>query len=645
MNRSKIVYLYLFIVCFSCSEKKLPLISFVEVTKQVGIITEANWKYGGPTIADLNQDGRYDLLLGNHDNTPVQLFWANSDNTYSEQKEIFSKADLHGMAAGDYDKDGDLDILLSLGGGNGLKPQPQRLLRNDNGKFKDVTIEAGLSKMGARGRSVRWIDLDNDGDLDFLQINAAQMVNEDIPRNILFENNGNGTFTYKKNEAFENIDAERLLISDFNNDGILDIITFSPYSPIQFWKGNNDFSFTNLSDDWLPKELQETLNVIAVSELDLDNDGDLDYYLARGKQGYQIANNSIFYDEEKQRLDLRDEGNKSKDGITFYSKGNIKLLDFYRFPRGREKPTIPLFIGKNKTEYEMPSTSQNVSTIEAEGFPDELDKSGWYLGYLGEGKWRLEWLLQSDLAWDIRASMTGVTKVEPDWEPQDLGVQDILLKNEGDKFINATTILPKESAFNNKGVISADFNNDGYNDVFVYRFGELKQRIPDVLFVNDKNGGFTSTLQHGATPKILGDSHGDMGTAFDYNFDGKIDILSGDEDNGQWHLYQNSTSNSNNHILLQIGNSKSGVDAYGAKVKISTASGIQYKIIGSGSASHAQCFLNTVHFGLGTKDTVEKIKVVWRSGEQKTLKDLKANQLYKIPLMGEIGKSKQLKNN
>ncbi|MDX6746675.1 CRTAC1 family protein [Polaribacter sp. PL03] len=622
---------FLLISLISCNkgkEKNNP-IKFIDVTKEVHLNTEKNWKYGGPTIADINNDGKYDLLLGNHDNTPIQLFWAQENNTFKEQKGLFPKADLHGMAAGDYDKDGDLDLLISLGGGNGSTPQPQRLLRNDNGKFVDATEETGLSEMGARGRSVRWIDLDNDGDLDFLQINAEQMVNEEIPRNLLFENNGNGTFTYKKSEAFEQINAERLLITDFNNDGILDLLTFSPYAAAEFWKGNNDFSFTNLSKEWLPKELQNIDQMSTAAQADIDNDGDLDYYLARGKSYYQIANNSISFDEKLKRLDLRDEGNKSHDGITFYADAAIQLSDFYRFPRGPEKPSIPLFIGSSKTEHKMPFDIQKVTQNEANGFPEILDKSGWYLGYLGEGKWRLEWLLKTNLAWDVRASVVGVTKVVPDWTPQDLGVPDVLLINEGTHFIDGSKHLPKESLENNWGITTGDFDNDGFNDFFLYRFGGLIQRSEDVIFKNKGNLEFESILTHGAN-NIPSKSHGDMGATFDYNLDGKIDILSGDDDNGQWHLYENETVSVNNYALFRVGNSKSNVDAYGAKVYITTKTGKQFKLIGSSSASHAQSFLNSVHFGLGKEKVIEKVEVVWRSGEKSTLTNLKANKIYQF---------------
>ena len=628
MSLKSSIYFLIALLFFSCKkEDNSIVISFSEVTKEVGLTTDKNLKYGGPTIADINNDGKYDLLLGNHDTSPIQLFWAQKDNTFKEQKGLFSKADLHGMAAGDYDKDGDLDLLISLGGGNGSTPQPQRLLRNDNGNFTDVTKEVGLSEMGARGRSVRWIDLDNDGDLDFLQINAEQMVNEEIPRNILFENNGNGTFTYRKSEAFEEIDAERLLITDFNNDGVLDLLTFSPYTPVEFWQGNNDFTFTNQSNKWLPKDLLETAQVSTVAHTDIDNDGDLDYYLARGKSYYQIANNSISFDEKLKRLDLRDEGNKSKDGITFYANSDIELSDFYRFPRGPEKPSIPLFIGNNKTEYKMPNESQKVTQIEAEGFPKNLDKSGWYLGYLGNNKWRLEWLLKANLAWDVRASILGVTKVEPDWEPQDLNTPDILLINKGNHFIDASKNLPKESLENNWGITVGDFDNDGLDDFFLYRFGGLIQRTEDIIFKNKGNLKFESLSNHGAN-HIPAKAHGDMGATFDYNLDGKIDVLSGDDDNGNWHMYQNNSKNNNNYILLRIGNSKSDVDAYGAKVTITTKSGQQFKIIGSSSASHSQSLLNIAHFGLGKEKMIDKIKIVWRNGEQLIKKNLKANKIY-----------------
>ena len=607
---------------------------FTDVSEQVGLISQPAWKYGGPSVSDINNDGYYDFLLTNHDTTPIRLFMANGDNTYSRTKDIFNKADLHGISAGDFDLDGDNDILISLGGGNGKKPQPQRLLRNDNGNFVDATVEAGISEMGARGRSVRWVDLDNDGDLDFLQINAEKMVNEAAPRNILFENNGDGTFSYHKNSSFEDIDAERLLITDINNDAKADMIAFNTYSQASVWLGNNDFTFKNVTDAYFPKGSDKYKSIVSVAQADIDNDGDLDYYFARGKLHYTIANNSLSFNEKVGRLDIRDEGNKSHDGITLHAKSSVELSDFYHFPRANLLKSMPVFLGANKTEIGTPVTAVTVTQKQALGFPEKITKTGWYLGYLGKNTWRLEWMLADNLAWDVRASIKGLLNYTPDWTPQNRNISDVLLRNDGNKFTDISHVLPKETDHNNWGVTPGDFNNDGFNDFFVYRFGELKERIADVMLINNGDETFTTKVMESATTEIGQDSHGDMGTAFDYNLDGKIDLLSGDDDNGLWHMYQNNTDMVGNHYLLtRIGYSLTGIDPMSARVTITTDSGSQTKLIGSTSASHSQSLLNIAHFGLAKDKRVNEIKVRWRDGSEVNLKNIKSNSIKLIGLV------------
>lgn len=619
----------------SVTAESLIIPSFTDVSEQIGLITEPAWKYGGPSISDINNDGYYDLLLTNHNTTPVQLYLSKGDGTYTKQPDIFRLADLHGITSGDYDLDGDNDVLLSVGGGNGLTPQPQRLLRNDNGKFVDVTVDAGISEMGARGRAVRWVDLDNDGDLDFLQINAEKVVNEEVPRNIIFSNDGDGTFTYVANPSFEDIDSERVLITDFNNDNIPDLLTFNSYSDLVILQGNGDFSFTDVTATMLPEGAASIPAVISIAQADIDNDGDLDYYLATGKLYYTIANNSLSYDEANGRLDLRDQGLKSHDGITLLAKGDVALTDFSHFPRGKVMKAMPVFIGKNKSPIGTPASHRPVSQEEAAGFPESITDTGWYLGYLGDGKWRMEWMLTGDLAWDIRASITGLTGYEADWTPQDLSIPDVLLRNDNGKFTDISSVLPEEVVSNNWGVTPGDFNNDGHNDFFVYRFGELRKRIADVMLLNKGDGTFTTVLEHGATTEIGQNSHGDMGTAFDYNLDGNIDILSGDDDNGKWHMYRNNIAHTDtsHYLLTHIGYSDTGIDPLGAKVTIETSAGIQYKLIGSSSASHSQSVLNIVHFGLGADKLVKSIKVRWRDGSQKVTSNIKANQ---VVVLGKV---------
>ena len=488
--------------------------------------------------------------------------------------------------------------------------------------------------MGARWRSVRWVDLDNDGDLDFLQINAEKMVNEDAPRNILFENNGDSTFTYRKSPDFENIDAERVLITDINNDHIVDMIAFNTYSQAGVWLGNNDFTFTDVSQTYFPAGSDNYKSVVSVAHADIDNDGDLDYYFARGKLHYTIANNSVSFNEKAGRLDIRDEGNKSHDGITLQAKNSIELSDFYHFPRAKLLDNMPVFLGAKKKAITTPVSSVEVSQEQAIGFPEKINETGWYLGYLGKGTWRLEWMLSDNLAWDVRASIKGISGYTPDWVPQNRNVQDVLLRNDGNKFTDISYTLPQETDHNNWGVTPGDFNNDGFNDFFVYRFGELKERIADVMLINNGDQTFTTKVMPSATTEIGQDSHGDMGTAFDYNLDGKIDLLNGDDDNGLWHMYQNNTdTNAQHYLLTRIGYSSTGVDAINARVTITTDSGSQTKLIGSTSASHSQSVLNIAHFGLAKDKQVNEIKVRWRDGSEATLKNVKSDSIQLVGLV------------
>lgn len=628
-------------------------VTFSNITEDIGLTSHSTWKYGGPSVSDLNGDGLYDFLLTNHHVMPAQLFWGEADGTLSESIDFYD-GDVHGIAPGDFDQDGDNDVLVSLGGGNGAKPRPPLLLRNDDGKFVDIAVEAGISELGARGRTVRWVDMDLDGDLDFLQINARQVIGEDKPRNILFENIGDGKFEYHESGAFEKTEAERVLLTDIDGDSVSDLITFSP---LAVWKGGSDFTFTDVTEDVLPEELSHAEYVMAVSEADVDNDGDYDLYVARGKTYYEIAQNSYQFRKDSKRLDIRDEGNKSHDGIGFVADSNVVLSQFTRWGRGNNDLPFPVFLGSEKTILEVPEDPEagsdsgklstgvpgsipvTVSKDDAIGFPETFKENGWYLGYLGDGKWRMEWHLDHNLAWDIRASVSNVSEVLPDWEPQDIGVPDILLENVGGKFVDASGALPAESGENNWGVTNGDFNNDGNTDFFVYRFGELNTRLPDAMLLNKGGFEFEKILTHGATVLDAG-GHGDMGAAFDYDYDGAVDLLNGDDDNGKWYMFKNDLliNDNTNYVLVRVGYSLNGIDAHGAELVIETEDNTYHRRVGGAGAVHSQSLLNVAHFGLAEEKLVKSVKVKWRSGESQTLSNVDANQMVVLgtnPLNGE----------
>ncbi len=602
-------------------------IQFTNVTNDIGLKSNASWKYGGPSIADFNGDGIYDFLVSHHDEFPAELWYGSKAGPLRPYAESVQNGDVHGAAPGDYDGDGDVDLIVSVGGGNGTTPRPPRLFRNDNGQFIDVTEGSGIENLGARGRSVRWIDIDLDGDLDLLHIVARQIPGETGPRNTVFENIGGGKFEFRESHGVQQIEAERVLVTDFDNDNISDLILFEPLS---LWRGTGSFTYENVTQNLLPADFDGAEFITAVADADFDNDGDRDIYLARGKTYYQTANNSVDFNEATGRLDLRDEGNESHDGISFYAPDAIELSRFWHWRRAKGL-VLPVYLGATKTRVDTPVEAINITQEMAQGFPEKTDQNGWYLGYMGNNEWRLEWRLIGNAAWDVRATINGVSRIEPDWKPQDYNnVSDILLENKNGKFVDISAQLPKETRDSNWGVTHGDFDNDGYEDFFVYRFGKLSQRVPDLLLRNNAGKGFDVSTSHQAY--VAGtEAHGDMGAAFDYNLDGRIDLLNGDDDRGKWNFYKNETTSTGNYLLVRLGYSDDFVDPLAATVTVVTPDGMQQvKDVGSAGAVHSQSLLSTLHFGLGGADKATRITVRWRDGTEKTLENIDVNQVIDV---------------
>ena len=283
-------------------------------------------------------------------------------------------------------------------------------------------------------------------------------------------------------------------------------------------------------------------------------------------------------------------------------------------------------MGQTKKRIDTPVKKTIVKAAEAAGWSDSQEEDGWFLGYLGNGEWRLAWNLSDDLAWDIRASVIGVNKVKSDWQPRELGIPDVLLRNDGDRFRDASNLLPPEAKDNNWGVVGGDFNNDGFGDFFVYRFGKMIFRVPDVLMLNRSGNSFAAFTDHGAN--VLPEkSHGDMGSAFDFDFDGNLDLLSGDDDNGRWRLFKNAGNRTGNWFSVRVAYSPKAVDPLGAEVEIVSKSGRQIKRVGAGSAAHSQSCLNICHFGIGKDDQIEQMVVRWRDGTMVRRENQQANQM------------------
>jgi hypothetical protein len=172
---------------------------------------------GSVDWGDYDNDGDLDILLTGYDSggNPVTVIYRNDDSVFVKISTGLINVGYSSVAWGDYDNDGDLDILLTGMDSQGIPVT--KVYRNDAGIFTDIT-PAGTLPGVARG-SVDWGDYDNDGDLDIL-LTGSDGISY-ISK--LFRNDGADLFT-EVVTAMEGVEEGSVDWGDYDNDGDLDIL-------------------------------------------------------------------------------------------------------------------------------------------------------------------------------------------------------------------------------------------------------------------------------------------------------------------------------------------------------------------------------------------------------------------------------------
>ena len=232
----------------------------------------------GSVLLDDDRDGHLDILLGN-DGPPDVLLRGSGDGRYTDMSASVLPnvaGGTYGMAAADYDRDGDLDVAIGL-----CFPLPAAnlLYRRDEHGYTEVAAQAGVADPLASW-GVAWLDYNGDGWLDLYTANMPRLQdNAFFPGfNTLARNNGDGTFTEVAAQAGvagpEREQSWTAVAADFDNDGWTDLFVANRPEASRLWRNLGDGTF---EDRTAPAGLSE-ITTISLAAGDVNGDGWIDLF-------------------------------------------------------------------------------------------------------------------------------------------------------------------------------------------------------------------------------------------------------------------------------------------------------------------------------------------------------------------------------
>ena len=231
----------------------------------------------GSAWGDYDNDGDLDIVaVGTYQ--PHALYRNNGDGTFTNTAAAAGIADPRGgwgSIFADYDNDGYPDLYITRGGWSGAA-ENTLYHNNGDGTFTDVTAAAGVGDPQS-SFCAAWADYNNDG---YLDLYVADGVIGDGAANVLYHNNGDGTFTNTAASAGVADTGNSLGTAwgDYDKDGYIDLHVVNFGQSNVLYRNNGDGTFTDVT--------ATTGMVLPVTDafvtffLDVDNDADLDIFIS-----------------------------------------------------------------------------------------------------------------------------------------------------------------------------------------------------------------------------------------------------------------------------------------------------------------------------------------------------------------------------
>lgn len=351
----------------------------------------------GVAVADY--DGDYDLDIfivakaQDIDSISIsksKLFRNNNDGTFTDVTTISGLNNLfpntepsadndyqdgykYGVSWGDYDNDGFPDIFFTHA------YKVQLFHNNGNGTFTETTTQSGINKYNnCNNASATWFDLNNDSYID-LYIS----VWGDCNGNILYLNNGNGTFEDKSEDYnLNSFNPSYMSIPfDFNNDGWMDLYVSNDFfTPNELFINNVENTFEDKAEDY---NMNRLANYMGLSISDYNNDGNFDIYVTDINQNVLFTNNgnNTFTEEAENKGVLKTGWSWDCPFADFDLDGDEDLFVVNGFKQSLPEGEANMYFENNSdNNYTFSENTNNVGlnalTMSVSAIPFDFDNDG-----------------------------------------------------------------------------------------------------------------------------------------------------------------------------------------------------------------------------------------------------------------------------
>lgn len=619
---TRLVFVYGFIwPAYAIEFKEVP--SATSGISHIGETWGASW-------GDFNGDRYPDIYASNHRARPS--LWRNDgDGTFTDIVLQFDTSytwhdfpftDTHGGSWGDFDNDGDQDLLVLTG----VAFPPELFVNNGVGITVD---ETGVRTFpdDREGRLATWFDYNGDGLLDVV-------INNRAPN--LFLSQTAGSFSdITLSVGLNSFRTNFGVLSDIDLDGQVELFAISDGDfPEKVYEIDSPH-FTDITSS-VPFTGLGLDAVIA----DFNNDLLPDIFLVRGNlrpnQALKVLDGTTGEPDKIEAWLASGEINGER-GISFQANATITVTIDTQL--GLPK----IFIGTGGYQPTSKTFVLDPNQISDQGIHPHNDAvdQGFYIGYDTTNQVIEIFMSPGNLSTRSYIIVDGIDMSDPITTNLNAGDFDItpkLFLNIGGGFIDTNGIgLSQPIAC--VATAAGDFDND--MDIYLVCRNGI-ENINNRLYLNQGDGTFDEAISFGAEGIVgaglaSGAGVGENVVSADYDLDGWLDLyvlngllLNPIRTGGPDQLFRNTTFNTstNKWIALDLVGSVSNRDAIGAKV-LASAGGLTQLSERNGNYHRWSQNHQRIHFGLGQNTTVD-IEVHWPNGDIDNFAGLAANGLYEI---------------